>query len=204
MTITDPFSSVFFFSIFIKIFNMTEEVDRFHKGLDILDYKFKPIWGNYDEEGNSDNGDGNDDEQKTKVKSGRDYKYQSLWAIPQIKPENVERLKAYKYSTPFASELSDSKSTFSEPGSKKKISTVQSTIPPWKQCLLPAPTLPKPRFQQPKTSLWDTSAGEKQQSVEQANGDPILCSLRQQLKARGASGILGLARKFRVMDDDQK
>eukprot|EP01034_Spumella_vulgaris_P021909 gene21908-27986_t len=36
----------------------------------------------------------------------------------------------------------------------------------------------------------------------ESSGDPILDSLRAQLKSHGASGIAGLARKFKIMDDD--
>ena len=37
----------------------------------------------------------------------------------------------------------------------------------------------------------------------ESSGDPILDNLRMQLKKHGASGILGLARKFKIMDDDR-
>jgi hypothetical protein len=44
-------------------------------------------------------------------------------------------------------------------------------------------------------------AEEKKETVI-STGDPILDSLIAQLKSHGASGIAGLARKFRIMDDD--
>ena len=37
----------------------------------------------------------------------------------------------------------------------------------------------------------------------ESSGDPILDNLRMQLKKHGANGILGLARKFKIMDDDK-
>jgi len=36
----------------------------------------------------------------------------------------------------------------------------------------------------------------------ESSGDPVLDSLRLQLKQRGASGIIGLAKKFKIMDDN--
>ena len=36
----------------------------------------------------------------------------------------------------------------------------------------------------------------------ESSGDPILDKLRLTLKERGASGIFGLAKKFKIMDDD--
>jgi hypothetical protein len=45
-------------------------------------------------------------------------------------------------------------------------------------------------------------AEEEEESEEDADEDPLLKKLKTQLNARGAKGILGMGRLFRIMDDD--
>ena len=78
-------------------------------------------------------------------------------------------------------------------------------VAPYLQGALPGPPVPEPAFPQQATALWTIDEKDKPviQQVE-SSGDPILDSLRQQLRDHGADGILGLARKFRIMDDDNR
>ena len=68
-------------------------------------------------------------------------------------------------------------------------------------------------FEQTMTGVWninreETSSrrGSSLQAVAQARGSGdvsgIVARLKEQLAARGARGIIGLSRKFRIMDDD--
>ena len=43
---------------------------------------------------------------------------------------------------------------------------------------------------------------KEQAAYDEANEDPILRKLKKTLKERGASGLAGLSRRFRIMDDD--
>ena len=54
------------------------------------------------------------------------------------------------------------------------------------------------------TYLWDVPETATDASALGIipSGDPILDDLRYQLKRHGATGLLSLSRKFRIMDDD--
>jgi hypothetical protein len=75
---------------------------------------------------------------------------------------------------------------------------------------LPAPSgQRKSVVSRPATSLWDNLEDKKGESKRkeddvESSGNPVLDNLRRQLKKHGATGILGLARKFRIIDDDNR
>ena len=76
------------------------------------------------------------------------------------------------------------------------------TRQPWTYGSLPADPVAKKVADRPATALWDMPKVTAVKESVFSTGDPILDSLIAQLKSHGASGIAGLARKFKIMDDD--
>lgn len=131
------------------------------------------------------------------------YQYKTLWEPVPMTQRQVEQLAAYEYNPPYRCEFNGIPEKHARnrkfiPGHNN------STIPPWAQGAQPGPPPPKNMYQRPATSLWEKPKPNPKANAIESSGDPILDSLRAQLKARGASGICGLAKKFKIMDDDER
>ena len=125
--------------------------------------------------------------------------YVPLWAEEPISEVRLEQIRSYKIETPFQT---DTNVVVTPKVVPPKPYT--PTVPPYLQGGLPGAPVPELSFPQPTTSLWTISEDEKTKiQLVVSSGDPILDSLRQQLRNSGADGICGLARKFKIMDDDQ-
>lgn len=123
--------------------------------------------------------------------------YRSLWAEDPIPAARLEQIRSYKIDTPFQTE-----DNVLPPEALPPVKYTP-TVAPYLQGAQPGPPVPEPAFPQPATALWTISEEDKPKMVAaESSGDPILDSLRQQLRNAGADGICGLARKFRIMDDD--
>lgn len=197
-------------------------IDEFEKNLALMDTKIKPSpW----EEGSAELKTYEqqklaaksyklkpllieDEESKQKTEEQRrlkakDYKYESLFDTPPLTEKERKAIESYKMNPPFQCNYNQE---VIEKKASKKVNPGKfiNTMKPWEVGNLPADPIPTPKFAQPTTELWekplkDTSAIDNMAS----SGDPILDSLRKQLLLHGASGIQGLSRKFRIMDDNQ-
>lgn len=173
-----------------------ELVDAFEKDLNLLDTQVVAPWEGteYDEY--------KIEEQK---KSAAAYKFHSLFEVPPLPPAKVKQIENYKMNPPFNCGYNETPEQLK--AAKKLIPDLKNpkTREPWSYGSLPAEHIHKKLYPQNSTTLWEVPRGDqsKQQVTLPSSGDPILDELRKQLLARGAYGIHGLARKFRIMDDNQ-
>ena len=135
--------------------------------------------------------------------AAKEYKFKSMFEVPPMTEKQQKMVDEYEMNPPF-------RCSYNQVPEDKKIARKLApgknppTRQPWTYGSMPADPVPKKIFAQPTTSLWsvppkDTGADNEMPS----SGDPVLDSLRVQLKKHGAAGIAGLSRKFRIMDDDQ-
>lgn len=143
--------------------------------------------------------------EEEQVRAARSYKYQSMFEVPPLTAKQQAQIDEYEMNPPFQcdyNKVEETKRTAKKLAPGKNPPTRQ----PWTYGTLPADPVPKKIFEQPPTQLWSISQSDqlnkKQVTEMESSGDPILDSLRKQLRLRGAAGIAGLSRKFRIMDDD--
>lgn len=171
----------------------TELLDDFNRNLEAMAVDVKAPW----EEGSLAF-----EIQERERQNAANYRYQSMFEVPEMSEERRRQLEEYQMNPPFNCGYN----AVEEPlKSAKKLNPNKNprTREPWAYGALPAQPVPRKIFERPATSLWEVPRGDQNQRPEMvASGDPILDSLRAQLHARGASGIQGLARKFKILDDD--
>lgn len=167
-------------------------IRNFDKNIDLLNYKVESPWDEtlIDKENIAALED-----------SKRQYKYVPMWEPKQMTPKQLEMLKKYQLVTPYERQSGASKVE------SRKVSNVKktpATIAPWLQGQQEGPPPPSTLAPNKPTALWDTQQNNSKapSMTIESSGDPVLDSLRWQLKQRGAMGILGLARKFKIMDDN--
>lgn len=130
------------------------------------------------------------------------YKYIPLHQPVELTPAQIKKMKDHKTMAPFRTE--DNYDPLSDPTLLRKCVTPQPrTLAPYLQGR-EAPSLNSSKRivgATRNTALWNVSSGEnfKNKEKEESSGDPVLDKLKAQLKLFGASGILGLSRKFRIM-----
>ena len=126
-----------------------------------------------------------------------------MFEVPPMTEKQQQMLDEYEMNPPFRTSyniVEEEKKTARKLAPGKNPPTRQ----PWTYGTMPADPVPKKIFAQPPTGLWDSPAAKVETQEElPSSGDPILDSLRLQLKKHGAAGLAGLSRKFRIMDDDQ-
>jgi Ca2+-binding EF-hand superfamily protein len=171
-----------------------EMLDEFERSLKALEVDVKSPW----EEGSLEF-EIRDREQR----NAANYKYESLFEVPPLSDKKLQQLAEYKINPPFRCEyngVDEPKKTAKKLDPKGNPKTRE----PWNYGTLPAEPTHRKTYERPSTGLWDVSRGDQGGNTANfiSSGDPILDNLRKQLLARGASGIAGLARKFRIMDDD--
>ena len=142
--------------------------------------------------------------QEEQRRAAKDYKFKSMFEVPPMTAKQQQMLDEYEMNPPFRTSyniVEEDKKTAKKLAPGKNPPTRQ----PWTYGALQADPVPKKIFAQPPTALWTTAPAPQtdQQQELPSSGDPILDSLRLQLKQHGAAGLAGLSRKFRIMDDDQ-
>lgn len=130
------------------------------------------------------------------------YKYIPLHQPVELTPAQIKKMKDHKTMAPFRTE--DNYDPLSDPTLLRKCVTPQPrTLAPYLQGREAPPLNSSKRIVAAtrNTALWNVSSGEdfKNKEKEESSGDPVLDKLKAQLKSFGASGILGLSRRFRIM-----
>jgi Ca2+-binding EF-hand superfamily protein len=132
------------------------------------------------------------------------YKYESLFEVPEMSDQRKRQLAEYHINPPFNcgyNEIEEKK----RPPRRQDTTKSLKTKDPWAWGAEAGEPVHRKIHEKPSTALWDVPKGDQsgnKKAVMVSSGDPILDSLRSQLFAHGAAGIQGLARKFRIMDDD--
>jgi Ca2+-binding EF-hand superfamily protein len=168
--------------------------DEFEQQLNALDVNVSRPWdeGSYEME-----------MKQKQREEAKKYKFHSLFEVPDLSDAKKRQLAAYEYNPPFNCGFN---SVDVPMKSAKKLNADlknPKTRKPWTYGELPADPVPIKQFPRPQTVLWDVPKGDQAAGQPlDSSGDPVLDELRQQLKSKGALGISGLARKFRIMDDD--
>ena len=135
----------------------------------------------------------------------KNYKFDSLHEPTPMTEAKKKQLASYKYNPPFTTETNASIAANKNEKNGHHTTPRPPTIAPWTYGDMDEDahggkkTLKAPQ----NTSLWHTPESEKpKQPAFESSGDPILDKLRQTLRDRGAMGIFGLSKKFKIMDDD--
>eukprot|EP01031_Cornospumella_fuschlensis_P028030 gene28030-33848_t len=170
-----------------------ELIDEFDQNLQILDADVKKPWDHEAYEL---------DIRDKELRKAADYKFESLWETPPLTSKQLKQIEEYKFDPPFRCAFNGRE----EPQkSAKKLNPEKKPITrkPWTYGELPPQPATKKIFDRPSTALWEVPRGDQGAAEEQfvTSGDPVLDTLRLQLKKSGASGIAGLSKKFRIMDD---
>lgn len=131
------------------------------------------------------------------------YKYSSLFEVPEMTEERKRQLAQYQINPPFNCGYNEKEET-KRPPRRQDPQKNPKTKDPWAWGAEPGEPVHRKIHNKPTTALWDVPRGDQSGNKPEmvSSGDPILDSLRSQLFARGAAGIQGLSRKFRIMDDD--
>lgn len=134
----------------------------------------------------------------------QNYKFDNIFEAPPMSEKEKKKIAEYKMNPPFNSGYNYTEEPVK---TAKKIAPgrQQTTRRPWEYGALPGePPAAKPATCKPTktTGFWPKPEATNEDLGIESSGDPILDSLRLQLKKHGASGITGLGRKFRIMDDD--
>eukprot|EP01035_Chromulina_nebulosa_P017237 gene17237-22763_t len=140
---------------------------------------------------------------QNKAKLAQSYKYIPFWRPERITPKQRAILKSYQVHANCPYRREDNY----EPD--KKMSSIRcdpnrsaKTLPPWEIGKLPADPVNMKVEARPPTSLWNKPPEVKKVYPFVSSGDPILDNLREKLFEHGATGMLSLSRKFRIMDDN--
>lgn len=173
-----------------------ELIDEFERNLNYLDVNTKHIW----EE------DSTELQRVQKQKEqAKEYKFESMFEPPPLSEKKKLQIENYQYNPPFHSGFNGVKEE-KKPAKKMDYGYRNiKTRDPWSIGNLPADqNTNKKIFERPKTAIWEVPKGDQSGNSPSmvSSGDPVLDNLRAQLIAKGASGIAGLSRKFRIMDDD--
>lgn len=169
-----------------------ELVANFEQNLGIMDADVKSPW---------DHGSFELQTREKELRRAAEYKYDSLFEVPPMTAQQEKQIADYKMNPPFQCNYNMSVEPIK---SARKLNPDKNpaTRKPWTYGDMAAAPVTKKIFTRPSTSLWSVSTGDQGAQPDMAmSGDPILDSLRAQLMARGAAGIAGLAKKFRIMDD---
>jgi hypothetical protein len=172
-----------------------ELADDFHRSLEAMTVEVKHPW----EVGSTELQ--MIEEQKRLAST---YKFDSLFEVPELPENKKKQLAEYKYDPPFNCGFNAVQEN-KKPAKRFDPNANPKTRDPWAYGSLPSDPIQKKIFERPVTALWNTPQEDNNAKAAAnmvSSGDPILDNLRIQLLKHGASGIAGLARKFRIMDDD--
>lgn len=127
------------------------------------------------------------------------YKFTALWEPPPMTAEKIEQLANYTFDPPFQCEFNKTV----DPAPPNRGIKQEITMAPFLYGSMKGPPAPTPPPREPN-NLWDNPSSARVEDTVESSGDPILDSVRLQLKRHGARGLHGLARKFKLMDVDGK
>lgn len=171
-----------------------ELVEEFEERLKVMDTEVKHPWDNeiYELE-----------QREQEKRKAANYKYESLFDTPPLTEKQQKAIDEYRMNPPYRCAYNYCPETQK---SAKKLNPDKKPVTrkPWTHGQLPADPVAKKVHPRPSTALWDVPRGDQSAQPGKPlaqSGDPILDSLRAQLLAKGAIGISGLSRKFRIMDD---
>ena len=171
---------------------------QFERELAAQEYKFATPW---DQVRPGDNVQKMEAEAKAFDDRNRNYKYQAMWAEPEMTASRLEQLACYTLNAPFEREGDEPERDAAWEKRKEKLAAMPRTIAPWKYGQ--EPSIPIREKKSKDTSLWDNlEPSAKKQSGMPSSGDPVLDTVRDKLLERGNS-ILGMAKRFKIMDDDR-
>ncbi len=140
--------------------------------------------------------------QEEQKKAAEEYKFQSMFEVPPLTEKQQRVIDEYQMNPPFRTSYNvapEDKRTAKKLAPNKNPVTRQ----PWTYGSVPADPVTHKIFDRPPTALWSVPPREEEVTQLPSSGDPVLDSLRAQLKKHGAAGIAGLSRKFRIMDDNE-
>jgi hypothetical protein len=140
---------------------------------------------------------------EAQAEAAKEYKYHSMFEVPPLTQKQQQIIADYKMNPPFRCSYNQAVED-KRPAKKVALNKNPPTRQPWTYGSVPADPVSKHIFERPPTALWSVPPPDKTNTQNElpSSGDPILDSLRAQLKKHGAAGIAGLSRKFRIMDDD--
>lgn len=170
-------------------------LDEFERQLNVSDAAVKAPW----EEDSDDIR-----AQMEKAQSAQNYQYHSMFEVPKMTDKELQKIANYNMNPPFCCDFNNVEEKKRD-AKRMDVNKNPVTRKPWTYGAAPPDPVTRRIHERPKTALWVEDKNEpfpkkKQEFV--SSGDPILDSLRSQLLSRGAAGIAGLSRKFRIMDDD--
>lgn len=113
-----------------------------------------------------------------------EYKFESLFAPLEMSKEKKEQLANYVYNPPYQvayNTLPDSTNK------TKRMTPRKATTAPWTYGSMAGPPMPAPPERQPH-NIWEVPTEPAKIIQVESSGDPVLDSLRMQLKAVGADG----------------
>lgn len=132
------------------------------------------------------------------------YKYTSMWAVPEMTASRLEQLACYSMAAPFEREGDEPPVDPVFEAKRDKHANQPRTLAPWKYGQEPGKPV-KEKKERKDTNLW-MDLGEKKEPPREptmaSSGDPILDTVREKLMGR-AHDINGMARRFKIMDDDR-
>lgn len=171
-----------------------ELIDDFYRNLDAVNVEVTHPW---------DITESDIDMLEKQRAAAATYKYESLFEAPEMSEERKRQLAEYRMNPPFNCGYNECEEK-KRPPRRQDPHKAPKTKDPWAWGAEPGEPVHRKIHPKPTTALWDVPRGDQAGNKPQmtASGDPILDSLRSQLFAHGAAGIQGLARKFRIMDDD--
>lgn len=132
------------------------------------------------------------------------YKFNNdIFQPPSLSAAKQKQLADYEYVPPYKTEF-NTKDEFKKTPKRMTNDKRPVTRQPWTYGEVPADPVQRKCAPKPSTALWTAPAAAQKSPAQEmiSSGDPVLDSLRYQLLSRGAVGIAGLSRKFRIMDDD--
>jgi len=132
------------------------------------------------------------------------YKYASMWAAPEMTASRLEQLACYSMNAPFEREGDAPIVDAVFEARRDKKANQPRTLAPWKYGQEPGGPLKEKKVRK-DTSLWSNLEPQAPKSTGSAllsSGDPILDLVREKLMER-AHDINGMARRFKIMDDDR-
>lgn len=143
-------------------------------------------------------------QQAAQREAAKDYKFHSMFEVPPMSKKEREKIESYKMNPPFQTDY-NAAAPDNRSARKMRPDKYSTTRKPWDYGTLPAAPAPKKsgNHAPPATALWEKAPVDESKFTIESSGDPVLDSLRLQLKKHGAAGIAGLSRKFRIMDDDE-
>lgn len=145
------------------------------------------------------------EEQNQQKEQSSSYQYKPLWEPLELTEKQKQMISNYKIANLCPFRRDDNYIPNRAVNQRKTVNTKydpRKSLKPWEHGKLPPEVSSKPKiYQKPATSLWDVPKDEKKVHKFESSGDPILDSLKEQLHSHGATGILSISKKFKIISD---